>query len=594
MTIKIFKNMKIKKRVIMAAVIAVFALVQTHRFWLVFEPLFVSFDMKGDGKYFVSVLINRKDNDEFKKIRTANEEFLLHNKSENLKFTILSPKRSKRIKFEISSKTGKNPKILIGGIKVNDKKINTDNLENFDIQGAEAQIENGKLALNPIENNISIIYNKTFDIKPSVIFDFKLLIIILILTYFAAYKLADYMADLKTRQGKSMLDICFLSVFFVSLFIPMHSINKNEISQTENRKLAEWQPFVTSMNRINYDFGKNFDEWFNDRFFGRYYLTAANSNLRMIFSDIYKTDSAVYDKKYNLLYTSSFYGFQPDNNSDFNKQKENIVNNLARLNEYCNSRNIKLYLLIVPRGSNFIEHTILNLKAEKKDYAEDIIKSAQDKGLNIIYPKEAMMKENERTPVYFKTDHHWSKAGTYIGYYELMKEIKKDFPSVKILERSELKPFYSVKVSEHWNKKLHNGQTFNLLAFPQKTAEKILDTEYEYYKNPYEKFLKWKALNTSDFVNKEDCIQDDYFYYPEGADKKVLIIGNSFSKNLVSFLPYSFKYIVRFHDNFTKIERKFSMKYYKPFIDEYKPDILILNFHTSYIYNLNNMYKEQE
>ena len=97
----------------------------------------------------------------------------------------------------------------------------------------------------------------------------KVVIIILILSYLFAYKVSNYVADFKTVKNKSRIEIIFLTIFFVFLFIPMSNINKDEISTQENRRLAQYKPFINQDGQINYDFGKNFNEWFNDRLYKR-------------------------------------------------------------------------------------------------------------------------------------------------------------------------------------------------------------------------------------------------------------------------------------------------------------------------------------
>lgn len=86
----------------------------------------------------------------------------------------------------------------------------------------------------------------------------------------------------KNIDKQSRIDIIFLTIFFTFLFIPMSKINQDEISSQENRMLAKWQPLINEDREINYNFGKDFNEWFNDRFYLRnnmLYLYYKNFNL---------------------------------------------------------------------------------------------------------------------------------------------------------------------------------------------------------------------------------------------------------------------------------------------------------------------------
>ena len=248
-----------------------------------------------------------------------------------------------------------------------------------------------------------------------------------------------------------------------------------------------------------------------------------------------------------------------------------------------------MYILIIPRKGDFFDFPIYNKKTIPPDEAEKVINYLnKNTRTNIIYPKEEMKEANKETPVFFKTDHHWTRKGGYVGYYELMKEIKKDFPNVPILEESTFGKYYDNRVSQCWNSKFHNGQTFNNLGLPKKYAKKILDTPYLYYKNPNKDKLqtdvKFAPIPEIGLVQSQN--QDNQFYYPDGLDKKVMVLANSFAGQLVEFLPYSFKYTVRYYDNY----RHMYFETYKDSIEAYKPDILIINMHTVYTDGLLNLY----
>ena len=64
-------------------------------------------------------------------------------------------------------------------------------------------------------------------------FEFEIFTIILVLTFLFTYKLTDYLADFKTLKYKSRIEIVFLSIFFILLFIPMSYINQDKKSIQE-------------------------------------------------------------------------------------------------------------------------------------------------------------------------------------------------------------------------------------------------------------------------------------------------------------------------------------------------------------------------
>ena len=63
------------------------------------------------------------------------------------------------------------------------------------------------------------------------VFNLYPFLIILICGYLLSLKLTSYLADFKNIQKQSRIEIIFLTVFFVMLFIPMSNINQNAVSK---------------------------------------------------------------------------------------------------------------------------------------------------------------------------------------------------------------------------------------------------------------------------------------------------------------------------------------------------------------------------
>lgn len=88
--------------------------------------------------------------------------------------------------------------------------------------------------------------------------------------------------------------------------------------------------------------------------------------------------------------------------------------------------------------------------------------------------------------------------------------------------------------------------------------------------------------------------RDKLYYYPNGYDKKVILLGTSQSENLCEFLPFSFKNVLRLRNNSVKdVSPKDDFKIMKRFqkdILEYKPDILIFCITKGNVSSLHNMF----
>ena len=95
---------------------------------------------------------------------------------------------------------------------------------------------------------------------------------------------------------KRKLDIVFVVLFIILLFIPMMKISDAEKSKQENRVLAKYEPLFNN-GKLNKKFGPQFDNWFNDRFNGRNFLISIFSNLSYYLSNIYQNNSSLFIKK---------------------------------------------------------------------------------------------------------------------------------------------------------------------------------------------------------------------------------------------------------------------------------------------------------
>ena len=75
-------------------------------------------------------------------------------------------------------------------------------------------------------------------------YDVLLLITLFTLFFLLYFKILAWLMKLKWVQNKSRIDIVFLTVFFILLFLPMLHISDAEKSEQENRMLAKYTPLI--------------------------------------------------------------------------------------------------------------------------------------------------------------------------------------------------------------------------------------------------------------------------------------------------------------------------------------------------------------
>ena len=357
---------------------------------------------------------------------------------------------------------------------------------------------------------------------------YELFIIISVLSYLLAYKLVDYLADFKTIKDKSRIDIIFLTVFFILLFVPTLKINNAEISAQENRTLATWKPLIKKHQKINYNFGKDFDDWYSDRFYGRAFFMEVYDKFQYKISHYYyKKGVFVLNKKNNWIGRPTIVA---QKKTFTNNDIHNATKNINKINEYCKKNNIKLYILIAPLKEEIYskeifgtEFNLYDKTTKMKNYLE------KHTGVPIILAYNNIKNASKSRYTYFKTDHHWTDEGAYLGYLKLMEQIQKDYPKIYISERKDFN-FYNKNRVRVVPNVFQEGNSYQRMGLKD---PKIFDSEYTFFKHKNYDKLKVKTENI-----KNGGIIFQYSYDINAP--KIYIFGDSFTLNLLQFIPMSF------------------------------------------------------
>ncbi len=334
---------------------------------------------------------------------------------------------------------------------------------------------------------------------------------------------------MKKEKHHSRIDIAFLIICAVLMYLPMSHISNAEISTKENRKFATWQPLITKNGKLNYNFGKDFDNWFNDRFFLRLQIVKMYSAMRYNMAyQYYETQKGFLNKKNNWM----------NNLISLNKyevsreEQDEIIKNIQKLQEFCNKNEIKLYVIIPPIKEEICYKELYPILGHNDKYEKNIelINKIYDKtGLQIIYPFKELEEYHQTNYAYFKSDPHWTDDAAYLGYLQIMKEVKKDFPNIYINTENDFDYEYSNLVRVLPKNGFFEGRNYEVLKLHDK---KVLDAKYKYYKHKDYKSLAYKSVF-------KDKIFHLHYQYNQYAPNLVLF-GDSFSLNLLPAIVYSF------------------------------------------------------
>ena len=444
-----------------------FAIIATITFLIVLinsKPMPVSFDIKGNGECKIEVLLNKRNNTEFTKVKRVSEEVNL-DEHKNLELYVRHSRCPKRFRI-VFSDFMKNRTISISNIQLADGKFKLNKLDKFDVEGADVKIYNDSLILTPKDESVTITYTEPLHIFTAFDFDLRIIVIILVLGFLLTYKIADYIADFNTIKGKSKTDILFLTVFFVFLFIPMSHINNNDVSQQENRTLAKFKPLIQKgETHINYNFGNDFNAWFNDRFYLRKNFINI-FDLKLVLQKNWITKDVVKGKDGWLFLGWKISRDSYTNSNLFTEEELKKVDNyLKEIDAYCKLHNKSFYFLIAPDKSKIYGEYYSDAiqPVQEKSRADQLIEYInQNSKVKVIYPKDELISKKGDDLLYWKGDTHWNLLGGYYAYNYLINRIKKDYNGIT--------PY---KVTEYVTEN-HDGDLYNMTPELLRKSDKTI------------------------------------------------------------------------------------------------------------------------
>ena len=360
-------------------------------------------------------------------------------------------------------------------------------------------------------------------------YDVLLLITLFTLFFLFYFKIFAWLMKLKWIQNKSRIDISFLAVFFILLFLPMSYISDAQKSEQENRMLAKF-PNLYINGQINKSYGTEFEKWFNDRFFGRNTLL---ENFRIV-----KQSNQFYQNNGGIADTANkIFIYKPQLDQSYWKPSSEKLNkiheNLQKLANFCKEQDIFLYVLVAPQKSTIYKDKISMFNLDNKQpfslYLKEYLKENSIDNMEFIYPLDTLLSidEEKEDYLYYLSDTHMTDFGTFILYNVLMDKVVQKFPKANRIELKNFDFTLSNKVISEANKAPHlgdmNRRTLN--------SEKYLKRQYHHYD------MSSMFLDVKD-INKQ---YDEKIIYHPDASYKAALIGSSYTSKMSSFFNFKEK-----------------------------------------------------
>ncbi len=248
------------------------------------------------------------------------------------------------------------------------------------------------------------------------------------------------------ETGKRTYVIILAVLFALFLCFPMFydaldNSEKAEVSESENRNLAA-KPFLD----ITYldVFPKQYTAYYNDhfpfrqeimRFFGRNILWGLFGKSPVPDKVTIGKDGWLFQAENRLLYSGQL-DFTPE-------EVETIYQKLHERAQFLSDKGIGFYLIIAPMKCEVYPEKLPRFfhRTSGKTRTKKLIERIEgDSLIHFIDIQNAMTKTSDTLKLYPKTDHHWSTAGGFVVYKEIMRHLKESYPGIVTLHDSDIFP----------------------------------------------------------------------------------------------------------------------------------------------------------
>lgn len=369
-------------------------------------------------------------------------------------------------------------------------------------------------------------------IKPnSIDYNYYYLFIFSLVVFCISYMILRLLFDIKLNNKASLANLSFLVLVIITVFIPSWRINQDENSEQEKRKLAEFKGLFVD-NKLNEQFGKNFEDWFNDRFYGRNSIIFVNNYLKLRINNTFQSN-------YVIKYKDWIYN---NIEQDLAFNQDLAAKNRNTLEFFAKEFNKKIIVLVYPYRATYYKDINIRKKiSQDTDLITNFFNESQYlQAIDVskIW-NESEKIEDDAHLLFYKDEHH---ATEYADWLIVKNLIDKKI----IISENNIEP-NSIDLNcvdgEIGYDCPKYGQTYGIL-FSQKQRYE----ESHFFKT--EKYLSYsREKNYMNCVNfnttsihwltkiENKCVFDN--------NQKIMIIGNSFVENLSKVLASKTKQILR-------------------------------------------------
>ncbi len=247
-----------------------------------------------------------------------------------------------------------------------------------------------------------------------------------------------------------------------------------------------------------------------------------------------------------VSYFRSLKPFTPD-------ELEHWYTVLRQRRQWLERRGVLYLVLVIPNKSTvYSEFMPANLRKLNEQSRLDQLLAVlgKDPGFPVIDLRETLRKYKDRLPLYYRTDSHWTEAGAYFAYRQVMERLAPAFPG---LQAAALEQFTCERF-----KRFH-GDLAQMLSLQNRKFREQGIIMRPRHPAPFATSSPRKNLGPYIRVTVSEC---------PGADlPPALVVHDSFMHQLKPFFESHFRRIVYIWD--------WKLRFFRKEIESEKPRIVI-------------------
>jgi alginate O-acetyltransferase complex protein AlgJ len=360
-----------------------------------------------------------------------------------------------------------------------------------------------------------------------------------------------------------------LCIFIIGAVTVEHCITTTAtLSEKENRPFNPFPEAGLSPAQLT-AFPSGFEQYFNDRVVGRIELVSLSGLLKYKLFDMSWTPN-VLAGKHGWMYFMAQNGLETlQGNPLFTDQELAAwTQMLEERRIWLSQRNIKFLFVIVPAKTSiypeFLSAQFTSPPAQTR--VDQLIASLkQHSQVEVLDLRQPLIDSKNLGELYFKTDGHWNRLGSFVGYSSIVNKLSQWFPELRPLQLTDLQAFPGYR---------HEGDLAKQLGISQF----VIDRYTEYVPKPG---FAWKLSNNpppAKLNSPKDSLKPFASEVPNPKLPKAFFVRDSFFSLPQPFLSEHFR---RAYFDWN-LEYNFKTE----IISAEKPDVLVQEMVENHLFKL--------